>query len=111
MGLWWIGSGSVQCVVGLRVRWLSVVALCSVWWFAGMVVVGLQWTDFDSGFVVVMGCGFCRWWLWVVDFVVVVDGILYYSHLQLLFNKVVEVGQRGERKRDMKGYFKKYIYI
>ncbi len=46
-----------------------------------------------------------------MDFVVVVDGILYYSHLQLLFNKVVEVGQRGERKKDMKGYFKKYIYI
>ncbi|GMY26763.1 hypothetical protein FCV25MIE_22005 [Fagus crenata] len=36
MGLWWIGGGSVQCVVGLRVWWLSVVALCSVWvwWFA-----------------------------------------------------------------------------
>ena len=58
MDLWWIGGvvawvcgygfagmvvvggGSVQCVgvvvcgVGFQVWWLSVVALCSVWWFA-----------------------------------------------------------------------------
>jgi hypothetical protein len=36
-----------------------------------------------------------------------VDGILYCFHLQLLFTRAVEVGRRGERKRDMRGYFKK----
>jgi hypothetical protein len=44
-----------------------------------------------------------------VDFVVMVDGILYCFHLQLLFTRAVEVGRRGERKRDMRGYFKKKI--
>ena len=75
-----VGGGSVQCVVvcgvGLRVWWLWV---CS----GPILMVGLQWTDFDFGFVVVMSCGFCRWWLWVVDFVVVVDGILWISFQSL----------------------------
>ena len=80
MSLWWIGGGSVQCVVvcgvGLWVWWL---------WVCGgpILTLGLEWTDFDCGFVVVMGCGFCRWWLWVVDFVVVVDGILRISFQSL----------------------------
>ncbi|GMY33864.1 hypothetical protein FCV25MIE_29106 [Fagus crenata] len=34
VGMVVVGGGSVQCVVSLRVWWLSVVALCSVWWFA-----------------------------------------------------------------------------
>uniref|UniRef100_A0A2N9J649 Uncharacterized protein n=1 Tax=Fagus sylvatica TaxID=28930 RepID=A0A2N9J649_FAGSY len=61
MGLWWIGGGSVQCVVGLWVWWLSVVALCSVWWFTGMVVVG----GGSVQCVVVCGVGLRVWWLWV----------------------------------------------
>jgi hypothetical protein len=85
-----VSGGSVQCVgvvvcgVGFQVWWLSVVALCSVWWvcgyggcrwwlcavcgcgglrcgFSGTVVVG----GGSVQCVVVCGVGLRVWWLWV----------------------------------------------
>ena len=63
------------------------------------------WLWVCSGPILTVGL----WLLWFVDFVVMVDGILYCSHLQFLFSRAVEVGRRGERKRDMRGYFLKKI--
>uniref|UniRef100_A0A2N9EAT0 Transmembrane protein n=1 Tax=Fagus sylvatica TaxID=28930 RepID=A0A2N9EAT0_FAGSY len=49
----------VELMVGLQVWWLWVWVYGYSGCGFGFASVGLWWTDFGCGFVVVMGCGFC----------------------------------------------------